>query len=1092
MNHLRDQLAILFCCVTLISIVIPAYAQDDEKDSKKNKLQSSTVAELKFRCIGPAITSGRIADIAIHPKNKSVWYVAVASGGVWKTANNGVTWDPVFDSQGSYSIGCVVIDPNNPHVVWVGSGENNSQRSVSYGDGVYKSLDGGKSWKNMGLKTSEHIGKIIIDPRNSDVVYVAAQGPLWGPCGERGLYKTTDGGETWNAVLTVSENTGVSDIVFDPRNPDVLYATSYQRRRHVWTLINGGPESKLFKSTNAGATWDTLKTGIPGGDLGRIGLAISPANPDILYALIEAQDDKGGVYRSSDRGATWEKRNGYTVVSPQYYQEVFCDPVDPDRIVIVDTWTKISDDGGKTLRNLGNKYRHVDDHALWINPDNTQHMIIGGDGGLYVTYDGGTNWDFIENLPVTQFYRVSVDNSEPFFYVYGGTQDNASLGAPSRTLKSDGIGNEDWLFTNGGDGFESQIDPTDPNIVYAQAQYGYIVRYDKKSGERTGIQPQPGKGEAPFRWNWDSPLLISPHQHTRLYFCANKVFRSEDRGNTWKAVSPDLTRQLDRNALPVMGKIQSVDAISKNASTSLYGNIVSFDESPIREGWLYAGTDDGLIQISEDGGGAWRKIESIAGVPERTYVSCLTASMHKEGALYATFDNHKMADFKPYVLKSLDNGKTWQTLMKGLPENGPVYVIKEDHKDPNLLFLGTEFGVYVSNDGGASWIKLTGGLPTIAVKDIAIQRRDNALVLGTFGRGFYVLDDYSPLRNLSSDILEKEAHIFDTAPALLYVEKDDQGRQEQGSTYYAAANPPFGATFTYYIKEGYTSLKEQRRKNEAELLKKKETPPYPTYEQLRAEDTEEEPYLIFTIRDSDKEVIRTMTAPVKKGVQRATWNLRYPNFNPVTSKTDKPSSGALAMPGTYTVELSKYSAGKVTPLAPPVAFTVNTLGNTVLPAQDKAAADAFIRKIHRLQRALHGAARLANDTRSRLDIIKTALEVTSSDVSALKERRKQLADRLAALLLLVNGDPTLESRNENTPPTITGRIQLISWQLYGSTSAPTATQQDGYRIAGEEFASFLAALKTIVETDIPQLERDMESAGAPWTPGRIPKWEIDN
>ena len=493
----------------------------------------------------------------------------------------------------------------------MGSGENNSQRSVGYGDGVYRSSDGGKNWENVGLKTSEHIAKIIVDPRDSKIIYAASQGPLWSAGGERGLYKSTDWGNTWKQILKISEHTGVTDIVIDPRNPDVIYAASYQRRRHVFTLINGGPESAIYKSTDGGENWDKLKSGLPSVDMGRIGLAISPVNPDYVYAIIEAANDKGGFFRSTNRGATWEKQNSMIARSPQYYMEIFCDPINVDKVYSLDTWTKVTTDGGKTFNRLGNKHRHVDDHALWINPNNTNHILIGGDGGIYETFDGAENWHFKNNLPVTQYYKVATDNSEPFYYVYGGTQDNNTHGGPSRTVKANGIMNSDWFVTLGGDGFETQIDPLDPNTVYSQYQYGGLVRYDRKSGERISIIPVEGKGEEAYRFNWDSPLLISPHKNTRLYFCANKVFKSEDRGNSWEIISTDLTRQLDRNKIPVMGKIWSVDAVSKNASTSQYGNIVAFTESHVKEGLLYAGTDDGLIQVSKDGGKSWKKYQSF-------------------------------------------------------------------------------------------------------------------------------------------------------------------------------------------------------------------------------------------------------------------------------------------------------------------------------------------------------------------------------------------------------------------------------------------------------------------------------------------------
>ncbi|HSN67918.1 MAG TPA: glycosyl hydrolase, partial [Thermoanaerobaculia bacterium] len=538
-------------------------------------------------------------------------------------------------------------------------GENNSQRSVGYGDGVYKSVDGGKSWSNVGLKASEHIGKILIDPTDSNVVWVAAQGPLWNSGGDRGLYKTTDGGKNWKKVLEISPNTGVSDIVMDPRNPDVLYASAYQRRRHVWTLIDGGPESGIHKTRDGGATWEKLTKGLPKEDMGRIGLTLAPTRPDTVYAIIEAADRKGGFFRSTDGGANWEKRNDYVSSSPQYYQELIPDPADPDRVYSMDTFTNVTEDGGKTFTRLGFKWKHVDEHALWIDPGNTEHLLIGNDGGLYESWDRGANWHFKPNLPVTQFYKIEADNSFPVYFVYGGTQDNFTLGGPSQSLNLHGPTNQDFFVATGGDGFQPRVDPKDPNIVYAESQHAGIVRFDRKSGEQVDIRPWPAPGDAPLRFNWDSPLIISPHANTRLYLGAQKLFRSDDRGNSWTAVSPDLTRQVDRNKLKVMDRVWSADAVAKNASTSYFGNLTALSESPLQEGLLYTGSDDGLVQVTEDGGANWRKIEKFPGVPDMTYVADLEASPHDANVVYAVFGNHKMGDFKPYLLRSGDRGRTW-------------------------------------------------------------------------------------------------------------------------------------------------------------------------------------------------------------------------------------------------------------------------------------------------------------------------------------------------------------------------------------------------------------------------------------------------
>src|SRR5919197_3644693 len=570
---------------------------------------------LKARSIGPAVTSGRVMTIAVDLRNKATFYVGAASGGVWKTVNGGASWQPVFDTQGSFSIGWITVDPQHPNIVWVGTGERNSQRSVAYGDGVYKSEDGGRSWTNVGLKGSEHIGRIVISPKDSDVVYVAAQGPLWAPGGDRGLYKTIDGGATWTQVLKISENTGVTDVVLDPRNPDVIVAAAYQRRRHVFTMINGGPESALHRSTDGGKTWKKITTGLPDEQLGRIGLAISPVDPDVLYANVEAANSKGGIFRSTDNGVTWEKHKDYNQGS-MFYGDVFADPVNVDRIYVPDVILQVSDDGGKTLRSLGQRHMHVDNHIIWVDPADTNHVLVGNDGGLYRSHDRGANWMFFENLPLAQYYDVDVDNAAPFYNVYGGLQDNNSLGGPSRTRSQHGILNQDWFVTQGGDGFVSRVDPEDPNTVYAELQHGVIVRYDRRTGERVGIQPQEEKGGTPLRWNWDAPFIISPHSHTRLYFGAQVLYRSEDRGTSWKIVSPDLTRQIDRNTLPVMGRVWGPDAVAKNTSTALYGNISAISESPKKEGLLYVGTDDGLVQVSDDGGGRWRKVDRLPGVPE--------------------------------------------------------------------------------------------------------------------------------------------------------------------------------------------------------------------------------------------------------------------------------------------------------------------------------------------------------------------------------------------------------------------------------------------------------------------------------------------
>ncbi len=1078
----------------ILFFFLTSFHNAQESKNSVSPLTSSTFSGLKFRSIGPAFASGRISDFAINPNNINEYYSAVASGGVWKTTNAGTTWEPIFDDEGSYSIGCITMDPNNPHVIWVGSGENNSQRSVGYGDGVYRSSDGGKSWENVGLKTSEHIAKIIVDPRDSKIIYAASQGPLWSSGGERGLYKSTDWGNSWKQILKISEHTGVTDIVIDPRDPDVIYAASYQRRRHVFTLINGGPESAIFKSTDAGENWNKLKSGLPTVDIGRIGLAISTVNPDYVYAIIEAANDKGGFFRSTNRGATWEKRNSMIARSPQYYMEIFCDPVNVDKAYSLDTWTKVTTDGGKTFNRLGNKHRHVDDHAIWINPKNTKHVLIGGDGGIYETFDGAENWHFKNNLPVTQYYKVATDNSEPFYYVYGGTQDNNTHGGPSRTVNANGIMNSDWFVTLGGDGFETQIDSMDPNTVYSQYQYGGLVRYDRKSGEKISIVPVEGKDEEAYRFNWDSPLLISPHKNTRLYFCANKVFKSDDRGNSWKIISDDLTRQLDRNKIPVMGKIWSVDAVSKNASTSQYGNIVAFTESPVKEGLLYAGTDDGLIQISKDGGTSWTKHQSFLDVPDTTYVNMLLASQFVEKTVYAVFNNHKRGDFKPYILKSEDSGNSWESISSNLPERGSVYAIAEDHINPNLLFAGTEFGVFFTIDGGKNWVQLKGGLPTIAIRDIEIQKRENDLVLASFGRGFYILDDYSSLRNASEKELEDEAIIFPVKDALMYMEAKPMGgggKASRGESFYTAANPEFGATFTYYLKNSIKTKSDLRRQEEKEIIKKEKPVNFPSYEKLDEEFNEEEPYLLFTISDEAGQVVRRLKADASKGVNRITWDLRYPSTDPVTKgieKFDNKSSGFPTVPGTYSVSLSKVVNGKLTELTQPVKFNTVLLNNSKVSEQDRIALSKFTKQVAEISRVIKGTQKYVQDLNEKISKIRAALKTTPQANEQIFADAKNIKIRLNEIDRKLSGDKTLSKIKVTAPPSIAGRISDIIWGIWNTSSAPTETQKQSYKIAGEEFKPLLTELRNLVEYDLKNIESKMESIGAPWTPGRIPVW----
>ena len=1081
---------IIIIALTL-ALSINVNAQKKKKSEPKSKYNSGLYSALKFRSIGPSFTSGRIADIAVNPNNTSQYYIAVASGGVWKTNNAGNTYTPIFDGQGSYSIGCVTIDPNNDNVIWVGTGENNNQRSVAYGDGVYKSKDGGKTWKNMGLKTSEHIGNIIVHPKNSNIIYVAAYGPLWSAGGERGVYKSIDGGKTWKRILHISDDTGIAEIIMDPRNPKVMYASAHQRRRHVFTYLGGGPESGLHKTTDGGKTWSKVNSGLPKVDMGRIGLAISPANPEYIYAIVEAAQGKGGFYRSTNRGASWEKRSSYTT-SGNYYQEIICDPNDENKVFSMSTWLHHTEDGGKTFKKSGEKSKHVDNHCMWIDPTDTKHWVVGCDGGMYETWDHAANWQFKANLPLSQYYKVALDNAYPFYNIYGGTQDNSSQGGPSRTTNNVGIVNSDWFITVGGDGFQSQIDPTDENIVYSQSQYGGLGRYDKKSGEKVDIQPYPKKGGDALRWNWDAPLLISPHNNKTLYFAAQKLFKSEDRGDTWIEISGDLTRNLDRNQFKVMDKVWSIDAVMKNRSTTIYGNIVAFDESPKQAGLLYVGTDDGLIQVSENDGGSWTKYISAPGVPAMTYVNMLKASNHDANTVFAVFNNHKKGDFKPYLLKSNNKGKTWVSIVGNLPKKGAVFCIEQDHVNPNILFAGTEFGVFVTLNGGKHWTQLKSGLPTIAIRDMEIQQRENDLVLASFGRSFYVLDDYSALRELADEkLLAKRFHIFDVKKQLMFNTKNPlgyRGKNAQGESYYAAKNPPLGSVITYYFSDTLKTAQEIRRAKE----KTTEDDRYPTKEEIKNEASEEKAFLIFVIKDEAGDEVQKIKTNAKVGVKRIVWNFRYAATGPIKLKTRKVGRygsadvGQLALPGKYTVTAYLSSNAKTEKLAEPKSFEVELLNNTTLPAADKKALLAFQKEVAELRRSVDGSETLLSELRNKLKYIKVAIQTTPNVDLALLTKVKELETKMKKTNTEFYGDGDISKHQYETYPGLDERLSNAIWGLWSATSAPTTTAKNNIKIAKEEYVPVLAEIKEYV-TAIAALEKAMGTT--PYTPGRGNEWK---
>ena len=1086
----------VFALICIFAIAAVAWSETKPAE-KKGLLTSEVLSGLEFRNIGPAIMSGRISDIAIHPKNRSIWYVAVGSGGVWKTMNAGTTWTPIFDGQASYSIGCLTLDPNSPDVVWVGTGENVSGRHVGIGDGVYKSLNGGKTWTNMGLAKSEHIARILVDPRDSNTVYVAAEGPLWSPGGERGLYKSIDGGKTWTISLEISKDTGVTCAEFDPSNPDIMYAAAYQRRRSVAAFMGGGPESAIYKSEDAGKTWRKLAVGLPEGDKGKIGLAVSPMKPNVVYATVEAGPEGKGFYRSTDRGESWEKRNPFISggTGPHYYQEIFADPNTFDRVYQMAPPLMVTDDGGKSFRRVNENNKHGDNHAMAFVKGDPDYILNGSDGGVYESHDLGKTWRFFDNLPVTQFYKIALDSALPYYNVHGGTQDNGSQLGPSRTLNAHGIGNSDWVITFGADGYASAIDPEDPNILYVEMQEGYLFRYDKKSHETVAIHPKPGLDDPPLRFNWDSPVHISPHSHTRIYYASQFVWRSDDRGNSWTRISPDLPRNIFRLEQPIMGKTWSPDALWDHGAMSMFSTITTVDESRLQEGLIYAGTDDGLIQVTEDGGKSWRKVEKIPGVPDHFFVNKVKASKHDKDTVFAAVDSHKTGDYKPYLLKSTDRGKTWANIAGDMPQRTLVWSVTQDHVNKDLLFAGTEYGIFATLDGGAHWLKLGGGIPTISFRDIEVQERESDLVGASFGRSFFILDDYSPLRQLSEECLRKEAALFPVKKALQYIPLrpiDSSDKGCLGDAFFLAPNPPFGAILTYYLKDSLKTRAEARREEEKDLGKAGKPVTFPGWDKLRKEEVEDKLEIVLTIKDESGQVVRRITGPVSQGIHRVAWNLRYPPVEPIELEATEREQwewtpeGPLVVPGTFTVSLAKKVEGVLTPLGEPQAFQVDSLGLATLAEKDRQALLDFQKKAGELQRAMMGAGAAAREAMESIRYMKKALLETPKADPKLMERAKDLEKRLQGATRVLWGDRTVMRRSEAASP---GLMQRVSAELT-ITCPVTETAKRDYEIAASSFEKLLEDMRVLIDRDVKKLGDELEAAGAPWTPGRrLPVWK---
>ncbi len=1066
----------LICLIPLFS-----YSQKEE-----NPWKDENFSGLKMRSIGPAFMGGRIADIAIHPEDESIWYVAVGSGGVWKTMNNGISWTPIFDNYTSYSTGCITIDPHNTNTIWLGTGENVGGRHIGYGDGIYRSDDGGASWKKTGLEKSEHISKIIVHPKDPNIIWVACQGPLWSSGGDRGVYRSTDRGKSWTRTLGDENWVGATDLLVDPENPNILYAATWQRHRTIAAYLGGGPGTAIHRSNDGGKTWTKLENGLPKSNMGKIGLAMSPQNSQVIYAAIELDHRKGAVYRTNNAGASWEKQSDAVsgATGPHYYQELYASPHQEGRIYLMDVRVQISEDGGKTFRRMSEKYKHSDNHAMAFKQSDPNYLLFGTDGGLYESFDLGMNWRYISNMPITQFYKLAVDDAKPFYNIYGGTQDNSTQGGPSRTDNFHGIQNSDWRVVLGGDGHQPATEPGNPNIVYGQSQQGFLSRIDMATGEVIGIMPQAEADSGFERYNWDAPILVSPHKPSRIYHASHRLWRSEDRGDNWIAISGDLTRDQERIELPIMGRQQSWDNPWDFYAMSTFNTITSISESPVQANLIYVGTDDGLIQITEDGGKNWTEIDvsKLPRAPKHAYVNDIKADLHDANTVYVALDNHKHGDYRPLLYKSTNQGKSWSSISSNLPERHLVWRLVQDHVNPELLFIGTEFGIFFSINGGSRWTKIKGGMPVIPVRDLAIHKRENDLVAATFGRSFYVFDDIEVFRHLSDSTLNAKHSLFPTRKAWWYVPRAHLSfyskKGSQGEAHFVADNPAYGAVFTYRINEDYETAAAERKKAEKELGDE-ENIPFPGWDEIAAEENEDKLKLWLSISNSDGKVIRKIKANTAKGFHRTAWDLRYPSPRSIgLNQGDSYGRGALVAPGTFFVQLTKEENGNITQLSDKQSFEVVPLYKSSIANPRATTRDEFWAKYDKLTRDYTAF----NQGLAQSEKINKALEL-AYDQSAIEDaslatRISKLRKRYTMLKTQVKGNPAKLKVGEKTRPTIGDRIYAVASSLGSSTYGPTTTAVQSFSIASNELKAYQAELNKIKEEQ-KIVAQDIYNAGGP-------------
>jgi photosystem II stability/assembly factor-like uncharacterized protein len=1032
----RRFAALLFLLVCLSA---RAWAQFDAK----------TFERLEWRSIGPAIFDGRVADVEGVPGNPNLVYVASASGGLWKTVNGGVTWKPIFERQGTISIGDVALEPNNPDVIWVGTGEGNPRNSVSFGDGLYRSTDGGKTWQHLGLKDTMYITRILIHPTNPNLVYVGALGHNFGPNEERGVFMTTDGGRTWTKTLYVDAEHGISDMDMDPRNPNILYAGVWRFERKPWTFTSGSEKGGVFRSIDGGRTWAKLTNGLPN-LMGRIGVRAAPSNPNVVYVIAETKE--GAMFRSDDKGDTFRNvyRPSNIVGRGFYYTDVRVDPQNENRVYAVSSPLYLSIDGGRTYRSIAPKV-HIDFHALWIDPLNPKRMWVGQDGGVAVSTDQGESWEYVNNLPLAQPYHVYADNRQPFYNVMGGMQDNGSWTGPSRTREPEGILNDDWRMTAFGDGFKVLNHPDDPELYLSLSQGGNLTLTDMRTREQQSIRPYAGGGggaaeNQKYRFHWNSPLVFSPHNKTTVYLGGNLLFKSPDFGRSWETISPDLTTNDPAKLKEPGGPISN-----ENSTAEYHCTIISVNESPVKPGLIWAGTDDGNLQLTSDGGRTWTNLtKNVAGLAANSPVSHVEPSATSADVAFAAFDRHMLDDFKPYVFRTADGGKTWSNISGNLPDKAYVHALREDLKNPRLLYAGTELGLFGTYDGGKTWIDLgLKNLPRVAVHDIFVHPRENDLILATHGRGFWILDDATPIQQMNADLAARDATLFEVRPAIRFTTRFT--RYGIGDKPFAGPNPPGGALIQYYLKE----------KLDAKTPAK------------------------IQILDAAGAVIRELTdIPKEKGFNRAAWDLaaegpkqrRQPTPEQLEQARNFGFSprGPLVLPGVYTVRL---------------IVGDKTQDKNVRVGVDplvKVSADE-LRAQHEMSVKLQAMISKTNLTLRALDNAKEQLQQTDRTLKAqMPDAPKELTASIAEAIKSIEAEiAKLSGRGADADAGLRGRSQLseklssLFGTIQGVNAAPTRAQQEFFDELQPEFQTRIAEAETFLRERLPKVNDVLKANQAP-------------